>query len=57
MISLVPRLPQDMTLHVSVMLDDTALPDASQRWSSVLRIPFSTAALVDRNRVRYTPPR
>ena len=57
LISLVPRLPQDMTLHVSVMLDDAAVPDASQRWSSVLRIPFAAAALVDRNRVRYTPHR
>jgi transglycosylase-like protein with SLT domain len=57
LISLVPRLPQDMTLHVSVILDDTAVPDASQRWSSVLRIPSYTAALVERNRVRYTPHR
>ena len=57
LIAMVPRLPQDMTLHVSVMLDDTAAPDASQRWSSVLRIPSSTAALVDRTRVRYTPHR
>ena len=56
-ISLVPRLPQDMTLHVSVVLDDTAAPAASQRWSSVVRIPFRTAALVDRDGVRYTPPR
>jgi hypothetical protein len=57
LISLVPRLPQDMTLHVSVMLDDTAVSDASQRWSSVLRIPHAPAALVDRTRVRYTPHR
>jgi len=56
-ISLVPRLPQDMTLHVSVVLDDPAVPAASQRWSSVVRIPFRTAALVDRDGVRYTPPR
>jgi hypothetical protein len=56
-ISLVPRLPQDMTLHVSVVLDDTAAPATSQRWSSVVRIPFQTAALVDRDGVRYTPPR
>jgi hypothetical protein len=56
-ISLVPRLPQDMTLHVSVVLDDTAVPAASQRWSSVVRIPFRTAALVERGGVRYTPPR
>jgi hypothetical protein len=57
MISLVPRLPQDLTLHVSVVLDDTAVPAASQRWSHVVRIPFRTAALVDPNGVRYTPPR
>jgi hypothetical protein len=56
-IALVPRLPQDMTLHVSVVLDDTAVPAASQRWSSVVRIPFRTAVLVDRDGVRYTPPR
>ena len=54
-ISLVPRLPQDLMLHVSVVLDDTAVPAASQRWSSVVRIPFRAAALVDRNVVRYTP--
>jgi hypothetical protein len=40
-----------------VVLDDTAVPAASQRWSSVVRIPFRTAALVDRDGVRYTPPR
>ena len=39
MISLVPRLPQDLTLHVSVVLDDTAAPAASQRWSHVVRFP------------------
>jgi hypothetical protein len=56
-IALVPRLPQDLTLHVSVVLDDTGVLAASQRWSSVVRIPFRTAALVDRDGVRYTPPR
>ena len=56
-ISLVPRLPQDMTLHVSVVLDDTAAPAAAQRWSAVVRIPFHSAALVDRDGVRYTPQR
>lgn len=56
-ISLVPRLPQDMTLHVSVVLDDATVPAASQRWSSVVRIPFRSAALVDRDGVRYTPRR
>jgi hypothetical protein len=57
LISLVPRLPQDLTLHVSVVLDDAAMPAASQRWSSVVRIPFRTAVLVEHDRVRYTPPR
>jgi hypothetical protein len=57
LISLVPRLPQDITLNVSVVLDDSATPAASQRWSSVVRIPFQAAALVDRNIVRYTPSR
>jgi len=55
-IALVPRLPQDMTMHVSVVLDDTANPTASQRWSSMVRIPFQAAALVDRHMVRYTSP-
>jgi len=48
LISLVPRLPQDIMLNVSVVLDDSATPAASQRWSSVVRIPFQAAALVDR---------
>jgi predicted aspartyl protease len=56
-ISLVPRLPQDMTLHVSVVFEDTAVPAASQRWSSVVRIPFRTAVVVERHGVRSTPPR
>jgi hypothetical protein len=55
-ISLMPRLPQDLTLHVSVVLDSTGVLAASQRWSSVVRIPLRTAALVDRDGVRYTPP-
>ena len=56
-IALVPRLPQDMTLHVSVVLDDPATPAASQRWSSMVRIPFQAAALAGRDMVRYTTPR
>lgn len=47
-IALVPRLPQDMTLHLSVVLNEVATPMASQRWSTVVRIPFHAAALVDR---------
>ena len=56
-ISLVPRLPQDMTLHMSVVLDDPAAPATSQCWSSMVRIPFRTAALVERDGVRSAPPR
>lgn len=56
-IAMVPRLPQDITLHISVVFDETATPTASQRWSSVVRIPFHEAALLDRNLVRSTMPR
>jgi hypothetical protein len=56
-ISLVPRLPQDLTLHVSVVFEDTAVPAASQRWSSVVRIPFRSAALGDHDGGHDTPPR
>ena len=56
-IALVPRLPQDITLHLSVVLDDTVTPALSQRWSSMVRIPFQAAALVGRDMVRYTTPR
>jgi len=53
----VPRLPQDITLHLSVVFDDTTTSTASQRWSSVVRIPFHAAALVEGDMVRYTAPR
>jgi hypothetical protein len=56
-VALVPRLPQDITLHLSVVLDEVSTPTASQRWSSVVRIPFHAAALVGRDMVRYTSPR
>jgi hypothetical protein len=56
-ISLVPRLPQDLTLHVSVVFDDTAVPAASQRWSTAVRIPFRTVSLGDRASIHDTPPR
>jgi len=35
-ISLVLRLPQDMTLHVSVVFEDMAGPAAAQRWSEAV---------------------
>lgn len=46
-IALVPRLAQDMTFHLSVVFDEAATPKLSQRWSSVVRIPFQAAALAD----------
>jgi hypothetical protein len=54
-IALVPRLAQDITFHVSVVFD-AAAPTVPQRWSSVVRIPFQAAALVDpRYRTLYFP--
>lgn len=46
-IALVPRLAQDMTFHLSVVFDEASAPTLSQRWSSVVRIPFQAAALAD----------
>jgi hypothetical protein len=56
-IALVPRLSQDITLHLSVVFDEVSKSTLSQRWSSVVRIPFHAAALVGRDMVRYTSPR
>lgn len=55
-IALVPRLAQDMTFHLSVVFDEASAPKLSQRWSSVVRIPFQAAALADsRYRTLYFP--
>ena len=55
-IVLVPRLAQDMTFHLSVVFDEATAPTVPQRWSSVVRIPFQAAALVDpRYRTLYFP--
>ena len=51
-ITLVPRLRQDITMHVSVILDEASNAAPSQRWSSVLRMPFRTAASLDTDRIR-----
>jgi hypothetical protein len=56
-ITMVPRLPQELTLHVSVVLDEPTSRGASQRWSSVLRIPFQSAALMDAQPRRRVTPR
>jgi len=55
-IALVPRLAQDMMFHLSVVFDAASAATVSQRWSSVVRIPFQAAALVDpRHRALYFP--
>lgn len=52
-IALVPRLPQDIPLHLSVVLDEAATPAGPQQWSAVVHIPFSTTTLAK----HPTPPR
>lgn len=57
-IVLVPRVPQEMTLHVSVVLDEQqAARGVAQRWSTVLRIPFQPTTVAERPRGRDLPPR
>lgn len=41
-IALVPRVPQDITLQLNVVLTPSAQQPSTQRWSRVLRIPFAT---------------
>jgi hypothetical protein len=41
-IALVPRVPEDITLHLSVVLKTPTQIADQQRWSSVVRIPFHT---------------
>jgi hypothetical protein len=40
-IALVPTQPQDLLLHVSVVLDDPLRQGDGQRWSSLWRVPFA----------------
>jgi hypothetical protein len=47
-IALVPRLPQDITLHLSVGLDEAATPPISKRWSTMVRIPLASTTMVNR---------
>jgi hypothetical protein len=55
-IVLVPRLAQDIMFHLSVVLDAASAPTVPQRWNSVVRIPFQSAAWVDpRYRPRHFP--
>jgi Transglycosylase SLT domain len=48
-VTVVPRVPQDITLHVSVMLEQVTTPAASQQWSMTVRIPLQTVALAHDN--------
>ncbi len=56
-IALVPRLPQEIMLHVSVVLDEPGNRGTTQRWSSMVRIPMQAAALVERPQRRQTAQR
>jgi hypothetical protein len=47
-IALVPRLPQDISLQLSVVLDEAATPAVPQRWSAMVRIPLSSTTVADR---------
>ena len=39
MIALIPRLPQDLMLYISVVLEPSAPAARPQRWGTVVRIP------------------
>jgi hypothetical protein len=54
LIALVPRVPQEIMLHVSVELDEAAAPAALQHWSATVRIPCPTAGLVAPDTVAST---
>jgi hypothetical protein len=41
-LTLVPRLPQDLTLHLSVFLYDATVTTIQHRWSTVVRLPVYT---------------
>ncbi|MGE3540635.1 MAG: lytic transglycosylase domain-containing protein [Candidatus Tectimicrobiota bacterium] len=45
MITLVPRIAQDITLHVSVSLESTSALPTAQHWSTSVRIPAQAVAL------------
>jgi hypothetical protein len=38
-LALVPRVPQDITLHLSIFLYNTAVSTVQNRWSTVVRLP------------------
>jgi hypothetical protein len=38
-LALVPRLPQDLILHLSILVYDTAETTVRHRWSTIIRIP------------------
>jgi Transglycosylase SLT domain len=46
-VALVPLLPQDITLQLSVVLEETATPAVPQRWSTMVRIPPSPTTMAD----------
>jgi hypothetical protein len=42
-LALVPRLPQDLALHLSVLVYDATETTVRQRWSTVVRLPVHTS--------------
>jgi hypothetical protein len=42
-LALVPRLPQDIVLHLSIFLYDATETTVQQRWSTVVRLPVRTS--------------
>jgi hypothetical protein len=38
-LALVPRLPQDIALHLSIFLYDATETTVQQRWSTMIRLP------------------
>jgi hypothetical protein len=46
-LALVPRLPQDIALHLSIFLYDATETTVQQRWSTMVRLPVRASPMVD----------
>jgi hypothetical protein len=44
-LALVPRVPQDITLHLSIFLYNSSVTTVQNRWSTVVRLPVRTDIL------------
>jgi hypothetical protein len=43
-VALVPRVPQDLTVHLSIFLYNATVQAQQQRWSTVVRLPVQPGA-------------